>query len=154
MHSPQYDQEYETLLLRGSDLLCQKLIFSFYYSFGIMIVIIFRKTWKGWSQLILIILGMFTNIVARWPRSTHDSFISNNSHIGQSLESGPNSIENGLPQGASGSPCKPYVITPYLNLKTAKQEAHNKSNKLLAGGSAVSIFFTLKYGWSLKRPAK
>ena len=98
-------------------------------------IIILRKTWKGWSQLILIILGMFTNIVARWPGSTHDSFIFNNSHIGQKLESELHSMENGLLLGDSGYPCKPYLMTPYLNPTTAKQEAYNKSHK----GTRVAI---------------
>ena len=93
----------------------------------------------------LIILGMFTNIVARWPGSTPDSFIFNNSHIGQRLESEPNSIENGLLLGDSGYPCKPYLMTPYLNPTSAKQKAYNKTHK----GTRVAIEQT--FGWWKRR---
>ena len=71
---------------------------------------------------------MFTNIVARWPGSTHDSFVFNNSRIGQRLEGQPHSLENGLLLGDSGYPCKPFLMTPYLNPITAQQEAYNKAH--------------------------
>lgn len=71
---------------------------------------------------------MFTNIVARWPGSTHDSFIFTNSNIGQRLESQPHAIEDGWLLGDSGYPCKPYLMTPYLNPSNAKQEAYNKAH--------------------------
>ena len=71
---------------------------------------------------------MFTNIVARWPGSTHDSFVFNTSRIGQQLEAKPPSLENGLLLGDSGYACKPYLMTPYLNPTTPKQEDYNKAH--------------------------
>ena len=90
-------------------------------------------------------LGMFTNIVARWPGSTHDSFVFNNSHIGQKLESQPHSMEDGLLLGDSGYPCKPYLMTPYLNPTTAKQETYNKAHT----GTRVAI--EQAFGWWKRR---
>ena len=89
--------------------------------------------------------GMFTNIVARWPGSTHDSFVFSNSHIGQKLESQPHSIEDGLLLGDSGYPCKPYLMTPYLNPTTAKEEAYNKAHT----GTRVAI--EQAFGWWKRR---
>ena len=90
-------------------------------------------------------LGMFTNIVARWPGSTHDSFVFNNSHIGQKLESQPHSVEDGLLLGDSGYPCKPYLMTPYLNPTTAKQETYNKAHT----GTRLAI--EQAFGWWKRR---
>ena len=88
---------------------------------------------------------MFTNIVARWPGSTHDSFVLSNSLIGQKLESRPHSIEDGLLLGDSGYPCKPYLMTPFLNPTTAKQEAYNKAHI----GTRVAI--EQAFGWWKRR---
>ena len=64
---------------------------------------------------------MFTNIVARWPGSTHDSFIFTGSQIGQQLNAQHQCLEDGFLLGDSGYPCKPYLMTPYLNPGTNKQ---------------------------------
>ena len=74
------------------------------------------------------ISGMFTNIVARWPGSTHDSFIFSDSQIGQQLNAQQQSLEDGLLLGDSGYPCKPYLMTPYLNPGTNKQTEFNNAH--------------------------
>ena len=78
--------------------------------------------------------GMFTNIVARWPGSTHDSFVFNNSHICQKLESQPH-----------GYPCKPYLMTPYLNPTTTKEEAFNKAH------TCTRVAIEQAFGWWKRR---
>ena len=89
--------------------------------------------------------GMFTNIVARWPGSTHDSFVFNNSHICQKLESQPHSMEDGLLLGDSGYPCKPYLMTPYLNPTTTKEEAFNKAH------TCTRVAIKQAFGWWKRR---
>ena len=74
------------------------------------------------------ISGMFTNIVARWPGSTHDSFIFSDSQIGQQLNAQQQSLEDGLLLGDSGYPCKPYLMTPYLNPGTNNQTEFNNAH--------------------------
>ena len=59
------------------------------------------------SPIFGFMLGTFTNIVARWPRSTHNSFIFRDSKIGQRLNDQHQSLEDGLLLGDSGYPCKP-----------------------------------------------
>ena len=97
---------------------------------------------------------MFTNIVARWPGSTHDSFVFSSSLIGQRFESQPRTLEDGLLLGDSGYPCKPYLMTPCLNHTSVNEEAFNQAHKLqglgrplnkpLDGGSQGFICFTQK----------
>ena len=53
--------------------------------------------------------AFITNIVARWPGSTHDS---RNSKIVDELRDG--SLD-GILVGDSGCVCKEYLITPILN---------------------------------------
>jgi hypothetical protein len=60
--------------------------------------------------------GKFTNIVARWPGATHDSFIFRNSQLSTHMEE-----KNG------GYPCKPYLMTPYGNPATLQQQHFNRS---------------------------
>ena len=58
-----------------------------------------------------ILTGKFTNIVASWPDSTHDSHIFRTSHIHHQLE-GTN-FENGVLIRDSGYACLPYLMAPY-----------------------------------------
>ena len=88
---------------------------------------------------------MFTNIVARWPGSTHDSFVLRTSRIGQQLEAQPPSLENGLLLGDSGYPCKPYLMTPYLHPTTAKQEGYNKAHV------STRVAVEQAFGWWKRR---
>lgn len=91
------------------------------------------------SILICIVLyltvGLFTNVVAKWPGSTHDSFVFTNSLIHERLESN-HAFEDGYLLGDSGYPCKPFLMTPYPNIHS---ECRMKPEKVctLIGACAV-----------------
>ena len=115
---------------------------------------------------------MFTNIVARWPGSTHDSFVFSSSLIGQRFESQPCTLEDGLLLGDSGYPCKPYLMTPYLNPTSVNEEAFNQATKSYKGGHWTNLWMVeakvsfaslrsknearegLPYYWSLRHIAQ
>ena len=88
---------------------------------------------------------MFTNVVARWPGSTHDSFIFRDSRIGQQLNIQHQSLEDGLLLGDSGYPCKPYLMTPYLNPVTDKQQEFNSAHK------RTRVAIEQAFGWWKRR---
>lgn len=67
------------------------------------------------------------NIVARWPGSVHDSTIFNDSSLCAHLERGE--YENGFLLGDSGYACRPFLLTPVLNPRTAAEEAYNLSHR-------------------------
>ena len=69
-----------------------------------------------------------TNIVARWPGSTHDSHIFRTSHIHHQLE-GTN-FENGVLIGDSGYACLPYLMTPYPEPHTQPERRFNRALKV------------------------
>ena len=71
---------------------------------------------------------MFTNIVARWPGSTHDSFIFNSSRLCQSLETRHQTLQDGLLLGDSGYACKRFLMTPYSNPATAAEQRFNRAH--------------------------
>jgi len=64
---------------------------------------------------------MFTNIVARWPGSCHDSHIFRSSNICQYLEENHNSLDDGVILGDSGYACSPFLMTPYSNPESPEQ---------------------------------
>ena len=66
----------------------------------------------------------FTDIVVRWPGSTHDATIFN-SQICQHFEC--NKFD-GFLLGDSGYPCKKYLLTPFLNPNTQAQHRYNQSH--------------------------
>ena len=66
---------------------------------------------------------VITNIVARWPGSTHDSFILHSSAINHSFENGD--IEFGLLLGDSGYALKSWLMTPLLNPTTQQEVSYN-----------------------------
>nr|XP_039248878.1 putative nuclease HARBI1 [Styela clava] len=68
---------------------------------------------------------VITNIVARWPESTHDSRIFANSIIHDKLER--NEVDGYL-LGDNGYPCKPYLFTPLLNPTSGKENRYNKAH--------------------------
>ena len=64
-----------------------------------------------------------TNVVARWPGSTHDSRILQSSRIGQLFESGQ---LQGILLGDSGYALRPWLMTPFLNPNTPAEKAYNR----------------------------
>ncbi|XP_041366717.1 putative nuclease HARBI1 [Gigantopelta aegis] len=64
---------------------------------------------------------------ARWPGSTHDSFILRNSHIWDKFEQGH--IQNTWLLGDSGYPLKKWLMTPYQNAANDPQERFNRQHK-------------------------
>ncbi|XP_071496527.1 putative nuclease HARBI1 [Diadema antillarum] len=66
-----------------------------------------------------------TNCVARWPGSTHDSRIFQNSRLFQKFESGQ---LQGILLGDSGYPLLPYLMTPILNPQTRAEHAYNHAH--------------------------
>ncbi|XP_059384683.1 putative nuclease HARBI1 [Carassius carassius] len=66
---------------------------------------------------------LLTNVVARWPGSTHDSFILRHSSVGRRLEAG--AIRDGWLLGDSGYPLKQWLLTPFLNPHSAEERHYN-----------------------------
>lgn len=66
----------------------------------------------------------FQNIVARWPGSTHDARIFENSSLKNKLEQ----ITSGYLLGDSGYPCRTYLLTPVLNPKDRAEHLYNTSH--------------------------
>ena len=68
----------------------------------------------------------FTNIVARWPGSTHDAFIWSNSALGQLCANGQ---VDGHLLGDSAYPQRPYLMTPVPNARNAAEERYNRRHR-------------------------
>ncbi|CAG2194999.1 HARBI1 [Mytilus edulis] len=58
--------------------------------------------------------GKFTNTNANWPGSSHDSHIFRTSQVSTYMEKN-GGWANGVLLGDSGYPCRPFLMTPYLN---------------------------------------
>ena len=85
--------------------------------------------WK-WEKLIsTFYLGKFTNIVAQWPGSTHDSHVFRTSQICNYLEDNHRNLEDGILLGDSGYALKPYLMTPHNDPTTANQRAFNRAHR-------------------------
>ena len=67
-----------------------------------------------------------TNIVARWPGSTHDSRIFENSNIADKLRDG---ALDGIILGDSGYACRAYLLTAILNPKNAGEVRYNTAHR-------------------------
>lgn len=67
----------------------------------------------------------FSDIVARWPGSAHDSNIFNNSTIKTKFEN--EEFSNSIILGDSGYPLLPYLITPLLNPADQAQMLFNEA---------------------------
>lgn len=65
------------------------------------------------------------NIVARWPGSTHDSTIFQNSKLRSDIES--DIFLDSLLVGDSGYSVRPYLISPLLNTTTPAENLFNES---------------------------
>ncbi|XP_051975359.1 putative nuclease HARBI1 [Xyrauchen texanus] len=70
--------------------------------------------------------GMFTDIVAKWPGSTHDSFAWANSAICQMAEEG--GFGDSWLLGDSGYPLRPYLLTPVQHPATIAEERFNQAH--------------------------
>lgn len=66
----------------------------------------------------------FYDLVARWPGSTHDSFIYNSSAIKQRLNTG---VLKGIILGDSGYAVSNVLLTPFLSPNSTGQENYNRS---------------------------
>ncbi|XP_051962569.1 putative nuclease HARBI1 [Xyrauchen texanus] len=71
--------------------------------------------------------GLITDIVARWPGSTHDSFIFTNSSVGQEAQ---NSQGQWRLLGDSGYPLRPYLFTSVANPMNNRETNFNESHRV------------------------
>lgn len=69
---------------------------------------------------------IINDIVCRWPGSTHDATIFNNSNIRAKFER--HEFGNKLLLGDMGYPIKPYLITPLRNPQTPAEQLFNESH--------------------------
>ncbi|XP_058960243.2 putative nuclease HARBI1 [Pocillopora verrucosa] len=70
--------------------------------------------------------AFITNIVARWPGSTHNSRIFENSNIAEKLRDG---VLFGILLGDSGYACRAYLLTPILKPKNAGEVRYNTAHR-------------------------
>ncbi|XP_041374180.1 putative nuclease HARBI1 [Gigantopelta aegis] len=75
---------------------------------------------------------------ARWPGSTHDSFILRNSHIWDKFEQGH--IQNTWLLGDSGYPLKKWLMTPYQNAANDPQERFNRQHVESKDEASMAVF--------------
>lgn len=68
----------------------------------------------------------FTNIVTRWPGSTHDSLIFSNSAAKYQCDNG--AFGNGIVLGDSGYFLNNYLLTPLSNPHTQAEQLYNESH--------------------------
>ena len=73
--------------------------------------------------------GKFIDLLARWPGSTHDSFIFRTSPVKYHLERNHDTLEKGVLLGDSGYCLKHYLITPFENPATPQQRRFNRAQK-------------------------
>ena len=94
-------------------------------------------SFKGYPSLNIEVVcnakKMITNIVARWPGTTHDSHIFNWSTIKTIVETGRNPPYGVLPArakllGDAGYACTPYLLTPLRSPRTAEERRYNKAH--------------------------
>ncbi|KFM73761.1 putative nuclease HARBI1, partial [Stegodyphus mimosarum] len=70
------------------------------------------------------------DVVARWPGSTHDSFMWKRSKLRELFVSGQIPRQNFL-LGDSGYPLEPWLLTPYSSPNTHAQQIFNRKHKSL-----------------------
>lgn len=68
----------------------------------------------------------FVNVVSRWPGSTHDSRIFNNSTLRARLE---RNLMRGILLGDGGYACSAYLLTPLLRPTNESERRYNTSHK-------------------------
>ena len=71
--------------------------------------------------------GRFLNIVARWPGSTHDSFIWKNSSLAREMSA--RRITGGWLLGDSAYALMPWLLTPVQNPTNRGEEAYNRAHR-------------------------
>uniref|UniRef100_A0A8C9Z1S6 Putative nuclease HARBI1 n=1 Tax=Sander lucioperca TaxID=283035 RepID=A0A8C9Z1S6_SANLU len=91
-----------------------------------------------------------TNIVARWPGSTHDSFILTNSSVGNKLQAGAG--RDGWLLGDSGYPLRRWLLTPFLYPQSAEEMRYNEVHS--RARSVVERAIITSGGRLLYHPAK
>nr|XP_022304809.1 uncharacterized protein LOC111111912 isoform X1 [Crassostrea virginica] len=89
--------------------------------------------------------GRFTNIVARWPGSCHDSHIFRMSGIKEDLERNFRAVGDGILLGDSGYACMKYLMTPYLRPSTPAEERFNTAH------SKTRVTIERTFGWWKRR---
>ena len=80
------------------------------------------------TQVVVDHNGLITDIVARWPGGTHDSFIWANSAVGQ--KAGRGEFGGSILLGDSGYPLRSHLVTPVTNPATPQElfnEAHTRT---------------------------
>ena len=70
--------------------------------------------------------AFITNIVARWPGSTHDLRIFENGNIADKLRDG---VLDGILLGDSGYTCRAYLLTPKIKPKNAGEVGYNTAHR-------------------------
>ena len=69
----------------------------------------------------------FADIVARWPGSTHDSFIFAMSEVNDYLERNQKTLDHGVVIGDSGYALKNFLMTPYKHPRNRPQRRFNEN---------------------------
>ncbi|XP_048845582.1 putative nuclease HARBI1 [Brienomyrus brachyistius] len=77
-------------------------------------------------QLICDANMVLTNVVARWPGSTHDALILQKSSVGRSLEAGV--LQDGWLIGDSAYPLKPWLLTPFYHPCSEEERRFNEAH--------------------------
>ncbi len=81
---------------------------------------------KGWFSINVQVVGdaqlKMMNIIARWPGSTHDARIFDNSAIRAAIE---HRNIPGYLLADNGYPCRAYMLTPFLNPANNHEERYN-----------------------------
>ncbi|XP_069083669.1 putative nuclease HARBI1 [Pleurodeles waltl] len=71
--------------------------------------------------------GLFTNILAKYPGSVHDSFIFCHITINQHFQD--EQYGNGLLVADQGYGIQPWIMTPFPNQSTAAENAYNEAHR-------------------------
>ena len=75
----------------------------------------------------------FTNLVVKWPGSTHDAFMWNTCRLYQDFENGH--IRDGILLGDSAYPLQPWLITPIPFPENASEEQFNEHHRRVRNSS-------------------
>uniref|UniRef100_A0A667X6D1 Putative nuclease HARBI1 n=1 Tax=Myripristis murdjan TaxID=586833 RepID=A0A667X6D1_9TELE len=95
---------------------------------GIMNAFVNRKNFHSINvQIVCDATLKITNLVAKWPWQTHDSFILQTSALGIKFNKGQ--IPDGWLLGDSGYPLIPWLMTPILCRATAAEERYTDTQR-------------------------